>query len=310
MKKNTKLFIVLIVLIAVSISLALIDTGSKRNSFEVDIFQVSDTATIQSISIKGDGINNVIEKNDGQWVLNGNYKTDESLIKIISTILSQVVIKRPVAKLSNLEILEGLKNNGREVTILQKDGSKISFLSGGNDSKTTSYFANLSGDQVYIVEIPGYKNYISGIFELTENQWRDRLIFSTSWRTLKTLSIDYKGKPNFHIAFEDRFLKVGGVDKMDTTALLEYLEQYQYFQINDYLDEGDYPKYDSLLKTNPFANITISDIDDSRNKSLMIFPKMQGERFYLLTDEAKEMMVVDEKRMESLLVSPEQFKSD
>lgn len=308
MKKNTKLFIILILFIAISATIALIDINSKKKNFEPDIFRVLDIDSIQSVAIKGKGIDNLIERNGDQWRLNNKYDTDTSRIKILNTILSLVIVKRPVAKLNNADILNDLEQMGKKVTVKLKNGSQISFISGGNASKTTSYYTNPSGKQAYIVEISGYNNYISGIFELTENQWRDRMLFSTSWRTLKNLQIAYQNQPDLQIAFEDKFLKVKDIHKMDTTALLNYLQQFEYFQINDYLILGNYPKYDSLLRTNPFANMTISDIDSNKNKQLSVFPKMKGEQFYLLTDESKQMMVVDQKRMESLLVSKQQFK--
>jgi hypothetical protein len=310
LKKNTKLLIILIGLILVSAAIAIFEGGSKNDDFDSDIFQVKDSVSLVVVRIENGEIINNLEKKNGKWQLNGQFAIDDNLTKIMTTILAQVQVKRPVARLNNEELFNDLMENGNQVSITLVDGSTSKFISGGNNAKSISYFAVLNSKQVYIVEIPGYNNYISGIFELTKNQWRDRVLFSSSWRTLKELEIAYLNAEDTKITFEDRFLKIQGINEMDTTALLTYLEQYEYFQINDYLVAGNYPKYDSLSLTDPIANISISDIDNSKNRQVNIFAKMKGERFYLLTDPSNQMMVVDEKRMESLLVRSNQFKSE
>jgi len=102
---------------------------------------------------------------------------------------------------------------------------------------------------------------------------------------------------------------VKGVSKLDTTLLMDYIGQYQYFQINDFLEKGKYKKYDSLFQTDHMAVITINDIDRSKNRKLQVYPLMKGENFYLLTDEKQEMMVIDSKRMDNLLSKKAQFIS-
>lgn len=310
MNKNVKLLIILIGLIIVSVSIALYDGSSENNDFEAGIFQVEDTASIATIRIKNAETTISINKRNGNWILNDQYLVDQNLTKILTNILAQVQVKRPVARLNNSEVYKGLITNGNQVEVTLTDGEKLTFLSGGNQAKTTSYYAEPKTEKVYIVEIPGYNNYISGIFELTKNQWRDRVLFASSWRTVKELKIDYSIESDLSIEFEDKFLKVEGVSKIDTTKLLSYLDQFEYFQINDYLEKGNYPKYDSLSNTKPLARLAISDIDNSKNRNLKVYAKMKGERFYLLTDPSDQMMVVDEKRMESILVSNNQFKSE
>ena len=88
------------------------------------------------------------------------------------------------------------------------------------------------------------------------------------------------------------------------------MEQFQYFQINDFLEKGKYEKYDSLLQTEHMAILTIKDIDQTKNRKLNVYPLIKGESFYLLTDEKEEMMVIDSKRMNNLLSKKDQFISN
>lgn len=307
MKKNLKLTIILVVLVSISILIGLTGKKENRQSFDPLMFTITDTTTIQTVLITSKSTNE-IKRNNGRWRLNDKFDADLSTVEVLKSILSQVKIKRPVAKMSKENIVADLLRTGKKVSIIYSDGSEFSFIAGGNASKKDSYY--LFDEEAYLVEIPGYNNYISGIFELTENQWRDRVLFSSSWRSLQSLDIDYtQGEENLNIFFDQKFLAVKGVDKLDTTSLMDYMNQFQYFQINDFLDKGRYQKYDSLSKTEPLAQLSVRDIDKSKNKELQIFPLMKGESFYLLTDEKDEMMVIDSKRMDNILFKKDQFIS-
>ena len=308
MKKTTKLSLLLVALIAVSVMIAL--TGKKENqrSFDANMFAVNDTSAIASVTISGQTSTNELTKTATGWTLNNQYLADPNMIHIMQSILSQVKVKRQVAKLNYTEIVKDLKEQGRKVLLKYDDGSQWEFIAGGSAAKKDAFY--LKDDQAYFVEIPGYNNYISGIFELTENQWRDRLLFSSTWRSLKSLEINYLDEnEKLKIYFHNKFLAVEGVNKLDTTALMTYMGQYEYFQINDYLEKGRYPKYDSLSLTAPIAQLTVNDIDLSKDVDLRIFPLLEGQNFYLLVGRNEEMMVVDSKRMTNILSEKDQFIS-
>ncbi|MFY0650611.1 MAG: hypothetical protein JXQ96_01195 [Cyclobacteriaceae bacterium] len=309
MKKTVRLSVILGVLILVSILLALTGGKDNRRSFDSNLFTVADTASVVGISIKTLDKSMKIERGASGWRVNEQYKADPSLVKVMQSILSRVRIKRPVSKLNMEDVVVDLQNNGRAVSIDFDDNSTLTFFAGGSSSKKLSTYSD--GDKAYVVEIPGYDNYISGIFELSENQWRDRLLFSSTWRSLQSLDIDYaSGQEDVSIYFDKKFLAVSGVEKLDTAALMSYVEQYQYFQINDFLDKGTYPRYDSLLLTQPLAKIDIKDIDLSKNGVIEVYPKIPGEQFYLTSNEAREMMVIDAQRMNKLLSKKDQFISE
>ncbi|MDP4680949.1 MAG: DUF4340 domain-containing protein [Cyclobacteriaceae bacterium] len=308
MKKNTKLAIILAGLILISILISFSGRQEKRQSFDPLMFTVRDTTAVESVVIAGNATIE-LKRVEGRWRLNDEFEADFNMIEVLKSILSQVKVKRPVAKLNQDDIVNDLKQSGRSVTVNYKDGSTYSFVAGGNSSKKDSYY--LRDDLAYLVEIPGYNNYISGIFELTKNQWRDRVLFTTTWRSLQSLNINFTAsKEELEIFFNQKFLAVKGVDQLDTTSLMNYMEQFQYFQINDFLEKGKYEKYDSLLQTEHMAILTIKDIDQTKNRKLNVYPLIKGESFYLLTDEKEEMMVIDSKRMNNLLSKKDQFISN
>lgn len=305
-KKLGAIFISLLIL-----SVILHFAGKKKTISATDkaLFSIADTTQIQSLNIETDGQNIAVVRGENQWMLNDKYKADPQLIYLFQRILQAVETQRPVSQ-SNFDVIRSeLETTGRKLEITMANGSTRTFYAGGNQAKSTAYFANEDLSQIFIVVIPGYKTYVSGIFELTLNQWRDRTLFNSSWRTLQNLNIDYnhQNKQDLDISFDGQFLSVKDVNNLDTAAMMNYLQPLENFQLNDYLEQGSFPRYDSLLATTPLAKITVRDIDESNNLDLTVFRKIKGERFYLLVNDSKEMIVVDQGRMNKILVQPSAF---
>lgn len=296
------------------VSLLLMWIGKKERVVQVDknLFVIADTTQMSGVKIEGSDQKIDIVRGESQWQINGKYKADPQLIYLAQRILNAVETQRPVSK-SNAEAIEKeLREAGKKVEVKFIDGETKTFYAGGNTAKTTAYFGNEDLTKIYTVVIPGYKSYLSGIFELSLNQWRDRVLFESDWRTIQKLAIEY-ADPNLtdlQIAFQGKYLEVDGVAALDTAALMEYLQPLEFFQLNDYLTPGSFHKYDSLKEANPIATLELKDIDVDNNRSLKIYPKIPGERFYLLTDTADEMIVVDEGRMDRLLAQPQQFRKE
>ncbi|WP_422359425.1 hypothetical protein [Reichenbachiella sp.] len=312
MTKIKKLSFVFVGLLV--ISLLLMWAGKKDRAVSIDksLFAVADTTSMTGIVIQSDSHEISIQRKAKDWRINDEYKADPQLIYLSQRILNAVQTQRPVSKSNFASIKDELEEKGKLVAVLLSTGEERRFYAGGNAAKTTAYFGNEDLSNIYTVAIPGYKSYLSGIFELSLNQWRDRVLFASSWRTIQELTIDYSSPElkDLNIYFENQFLAVNGIQALDTAALINYLQPLEFFQLNDYLSAGAFPRYDSLMGVNPIAQITLKDINQENNRELKVYPKIDGERFYLLTNQAKEMMVVDEGRMQRLLVQSNQFQKE
>lgn len=310
MTKIKKLSFVFVGLLVVS--LLLMWAGKKDRIVSVDksLFAITDTTLITGVVIQSENQEISIQRMENDWRINNQYKTDPQLVYLSQRILNAVQTQRPVSQ-SNLSSIKGeLEKNGELVTIQLSTGEEKKFYAGGNKAKTTAYFGTEDLSKIYTVAIPGYKSYLSGIFELSLNQWRDRVLFASSWRTIQSLNIDFLDTElsDLNIYFENQFLTVEGINSLDTAALINYLQPLEFFQLNDYLNRGVFPKYDSLLDVAPMAQLSLKDINSDKDRTLTVYPKIEGERFYLLTNQQKEMMVVDEGRMNKLLAQPSFFQ--
>lgn len=310
MTKIKKLSFVFVGLLVVSLALTWVGKKEKVVSVDKTLFAVADTTQMVSLTITSDDNQIVISREEKNWRINEQYNADPQLIYLTQRILNAVQTQRPVSQSNFESIKKELQTEGKLVAVGFEDGHTQQFYAGGNAAKTTAYFGDDNLTIIYTVAIPGYKSYLSGIFELSLNQWRDRVLFASSWRTIQDLEINYAsaGQEDLSIRFDQQFLAVGGVHALDTAALMNYLQPLEFFQLNDYLTPGNFPKYDSLLEVAPIATVKLQDINPSNNRQLAVYPKITGEQFYLLTDQTNEMIVVDAARMERLLVGSSAFK--
>ena len=115
--------------------------------------------------------------------------------------------------------------------------------------------------QPFIMGIPGYGSYIAGIFEIPSNDWRNRLILSTNWRTLQSLKLEYSDYPehSFEIRFKFNFLGVDGIMELDTARMMNFIEGFNYLQADKFLAEGESDPYDSLLRTPHTVSLSVQE---------------------------------------------------
>ena len=154
--------------------------------------------------------------------------------------------------------------------------------------------------------MPGYKDNVVDIFLLHPDQWRDRLVLDASWRSIQELSLTRRNEDPLTLTFDDKFFLVNGSTAQDSSAVVDYLNQFQYFEANEMLSAGRFPRFDSLAQTQPLATIEIDDIKQGEPIQLSIFPTLDNQAYHLVISEG-EMMVIDAGRVEGLLASAQDF---
>mgnify|MGYP007000382956 len=141
-------------------------------------------------------------------------------------------------------------------------------------------------EEVYQVNIPGYQDFLASIYKLKLDQWRNRLVFKGNWRTIQKIEVVYpeKSDKNLVIRFEETFYKVDGLKEIDSSAVVTYLNQFEYLQANERISLGFSSAYDSLSQTVPEMIISISDIKYKLPIEIKIFPELPGQSIRLIMD--------------------------
>ena len=300
MKRKNQLLIGLVAALVLA-NLWVSNFGNRHQaSFDPSLFKM-DTSLIQSLEIKGATVDNRLLRLEEGWQLNGQYRVDRYFKRILMSLLSSITVKR---KLSGA-YMEDLKSESSDqviafIIMVGDELRELEVLWNGTMTKTF-FFENGEG---YEVGIPGYREFIGGIFRLTENQWRDRTLYSSTSYTLQEVTVS-TNSVDFKINFDGQhFPEMEGNGKADSTSLLNYLSQFEKLQVNERLSVGQFAVFDSLSKTKPFARISIRDITMKEPLEVQFFPKMDGQHYHLLATSKGDLAVLDEKVVQSLLKPP------
>ena len=299
-KSNSILLVVAGLLLVSNLVLFLMRGSDKSLSFDADLYKIDNTEAIRSVRISGKEDTVLLENETEKWLLNNEYAVDEGLRRLLFSILQNVKVMKPVS-LAPEDSLDVFIQGEKE----------LHFKVFGNLTKTKTYFHDLSSGKSYEVAIPGYSDYVGGIFELSANQWRDRVIMDENWRTIKSFLLQYKtdNTADVFLEFDDTFFNVNGVSTMDSSFVVDYLNQFRSFEVNEIISAPKFPKYDSLSTTTPLAEIKISTINQPEPITLKVFPSIENQPFNLIVDDSGELMIIDRHRLAQILVNQVDFQA-
>jgi hypothetical protein len=284
-----------------------INLEQKQEGFSINElkFSVTDTAAIEQITITGNRFTNVLSKRSGNWEVNDTYALDPSMHKVLMSVLNQVRVKRTVPKSDLDKISEDILNNGFKIEIRSSSEPERVFYAGGNGI-SLSYF--IDNDEIpYIVHLPGYESYVTGIFEVAENDWRDRLIFKTSWLGIKSLDLTYPENPtnNISIKAENNLYAVAGITQLDTASLMGFLDKISYFYTDQYIDTGQVEAYDSLKKTKPFALFEVNSLGMDETVKIKFYKQLPGDNVMMGVLKDEQMCLFSSNRLDPIFIKRE-----
>jgi hypothetical protein len=210
--------------------------------------------------------------------VNDTWDADGQMIKVLFATLSQVEPRRPVAAAKRDSIILLLEKNGVRVSLSEAGEERATFLAGGNDLKTEAWFLKAGDRQPYVMNIPGYRVYVSGVFELDQSGWRNKRIFDFNWRNFKSLSAAYRKEPKqgFVIGLTEGVFGIRDLAATDTARLNTYLDEVSLLFANRFIDNR-IKSIDSLASAKPAARIEITDIA-GRTYSLDLFEPDKSSR--------------------------------
>ncbi|HEY9045433.1 MAG TPA: DUF4340 domain-containing protein [Ohtaekwangia sp.] len=295
-KKNKRLLLTLIALLLVTGGIYWY--GKRNTSFQVDkdTFHYADLKSVNEIILESPAGKVDLKFMGSAWRVNNTYNADRAMVEVLFATLLKAEPKRPVAISLQDSVGKAVEKNGVKVSLLVGSNVVEQFYAGGNDRKTQAFFRK-AGETPYIMTIPGYRVYVSGIFELPENGWRDKYVFGFNWRNFKNLEANFPASPtdNFLVQMDDNFFGVTGIES-DTAKLNNYLDAVSLLTVDEYVTTT--PELDSLGKTKPVMTLTIRDIGD-HEYSLRIFPPIKKQKYFVQSGDA--WAVLQENKIRGLL---------
>ncbi len=265
-KKNKSLAILLVVLVLITGSLIVFFEGDNAVAIDKNLFRPADLKSIDEIRMTRKDDTLILKYNGSYWMVDDVYRADRNMIQVLFATLQQAEPKRAVSGAMQDSVTSIVRDRGTRVVLLQAGAKRGEFIAGGNTSKTVAWFVTEDERNSYVMTIPGYRVYVSGIFELDESGFRDKLAFGFNWQNFKSLAAKFMTRPseNFSVSMQKGYFAVNELPATDTTKLYNYLDDVARLTVDGYPSEmpADTGKFD--------VRITITDIG-SKTYDLKIF---------------------------------------
>lgn len=279
-KRNKGLFGLFLLLVTTTVVLVYTQQRSEEKFDQKDIFKVEDLKAIDKVELRSGKDTISLSFSGNRWMVNGSEPADRDMVDVLFATLLQAEAKRPVAESKNDSLAQHLQQSGVTVNLFEEGALVKRFVAGGNGSKSEAYFVN-DVAQAYVMQIPGYRVYVSGVFELTESEWRDKYVFAFNWTNFKNLRVEFSNKSadNFEIKMLNDYFGIEGMPT-DTTRLNDFLDAVSLLTVDQYVSA------DSLRHQTPVFTITVNDIADRQYKLAV----------YGISDKGKTVCYLNEKQ--------------
>ncbi len=277
-KKNKIRLSVLILLVLATGGLIFYMQEPEAALIDPALFKVNGIDKIDRVIMESKNGRIDLHYNGSRWSVNKEMDADKQLIDVLFATVEQAIPKREVGVKMIDQVNQQLANAGVTVSWMEGDAVKKKFVVGGNAQKTEAYF-QLPDGKSYIMAIPGYRVYVSGIFEIEEGMWRDKRVFNFNWPNFRGLEVRFPSAPaeNYKILIKNAQFHIEGISKVDTTKVNEYLDGAFQLNAKEFLSAQKRAPYDSILKTAPAFVVEVKDIAN-RTYLLEVYPPQAGQQ--------------------------------
>ena len=299
-KRNLRLLGVLAILIVVSMVLGF--SGSDGSSYNIDkrIFAVDPNTVISDVVLKRQQDELRFSYTDQQWVVNNKFLMDIRIRDTFFGILSALEVRRPVAGNQRDSIAGWLAENGVGVEVSYVDEPVKSYTIGGDEERGVTY---VMGDdrEPYIARLPGFQNYIAGIFSVPELDWKNRAVFNTDWLSMGGLTWDYVDEEKDDIEFVpgDPLFTIENLPNIDSTRAMNYLEEIVFLQVDRFILSEEADQY----RTAPYLMCTLND-RQLGDQTMVVYEPNEGQPLTLVEINGKEYGLMRWSRISGYFLEP------
>jgi hypothetical protein len=273
-KRNKSLVISLVVLLCTTVGTYFLINSEGKPEINAALFKVDDLKTIDQITLETKAKKTALTYNGTRWLVNGNHSADARMIELAFATLLQAEPRRPVPSAKKDSLRTVIESEGIKVSLISKGEVQKMFYAGGNLSKTQAYFLDPASKEIYVMAIPGYRVYVSGIFEMPESGFRDKYVFNINWKNFRDLKAEFPERPkeNFVLRLKQNMVVMDGLEKADTAKLNTFLDQVSLLTVDQYADSANFNTENKTM-----MRITIEDIADRKYQLTLFSPSKPGK---------------------------------
>lgn len=224
-------------------------------------FTVKDTASISKIYLAAmDGEAVTVERTDSGWMVNRQHRALKSTLDLLMYTLTQQTALYPVTKSAFDNVVKLMSTSGIKVELYGRDGKKMKvFYVGGTAVNNTGTNMMMEGAHTpYVVQAGSFNGALTPRYPVDMRSWRDRTVFNIPADEIKSVSVQYAGKPenSFEITRENGTLSIKAdksiSEHLDGPNLRRagiYLKYFANVNCEGYMN--GLPDNDTALKTAP-----------------------------------------------------------
>jgi hypothetical protein len=286
MKNNKTLLIILVVLIAVAAYFFATKNSSTLKSREgaLSDFTIEDTTTIDKIFIANStGENSTLTKGDGNdWVVDGEHKARPESISLLMKTFSRIAVKSPVSSAAFDNVVTSIATKSIKVEIYQgEDKPSKTYYVGEGTHDNHGTFMLLEKDGVkstepFIMHIPGFYGFLTTRFYSNPLDWRDAAVFKYAVNEIKKVEVNYFDQPEESFTIQQNGTTLGFYDNQtaavinnfDTANVKTYLSFFNKAYYENPVVGIKQAKQDSILGTQPYFDIKVTDIFGKENRMI------------------------------------------
>lgn len=331
MKKN-KYIILLVILLAIATLILVLKNSSNTFRGSSSDFAVNDTASVTKIFMS-DKNNNTVKlsrKETGNWVLNDNFSALKFNVDLMLKTMKDIQVKAPVALAAHNTIVKHLAVNGIKVEVYQmvyridfwgikwfphEKLTKVYYIGGATPDNQANYALMENSEEPFVIYLPGLRGFVTPRYSAIERYWRDLTVFKNQIEEIKSVRMEIPENPEYsyevlvdkgRISMFTSLIDNKQLPDLDTLKVLNFLSGFRNVNFEAFLNDMDKQTKDSVLSSNPFIIITLTDTLN-KSKVVKIYHKpnlfaqkdFQGrvlpydpDRLYAMVNDGKDFVLI------------------
>lgn len=233
--RKTVVYLVILAILAFGVYYFIFNNNDNPFGSSEAGFTIKDTGSVGRIFLAAnDGESVLVERTDSGWMVNKTYRALPSTLNDLMTTLYKQSALYPVTQSAYDNVIKALSTDGTKVEIYDRKGKKMSvFYVGGtavNDLGTNMLMDGAT--KPYVVHVQGFNGYLTPRYSSKLKDWRDRTVFNIPDNEIKSISVQYPGKPgsSFTLVREN-----GGFAVKSDTPIVNNKEALNMRRVNAYL---------------------------------------------------------------------------
>jgi hypothetical protein len=285
MKKNKIIFSIFIVLMVITLVLWLTQsTNTFRRS--MSDFKLNDSANVTRIFMTDKNNNSVTltRVETGKWMVDDKFPAQNQNIDLLLKTMVGLEVQQPVAKAAHDNIVKDLAVNAVKVEIYQlvyridlfgtfrwfphEKLTKVYYVGGATQSNQGCFMLMQGSSEPFIVYLPGFRGFVSPRYSPIGKYWRNYNIFRKNIPEIASVRVEIPATPDYSYEVkntgDNKFSLISLKDNQeildyDTLKVLNFLSGFRNLNYEALLNDMDKVRKDSILRSQPFIIITLTD---------------------------------------------------